>query len=158
MVTRVSGGLGETNKMRFVTRIVVAQSLSPVWLFATPRTWTAAPGLPGLRHLPELAHTHVPWVRDAIQPSHLLSSPSPPALNLSQHQMSQLFTRSGRSIRASASASILLMNIQDLFPLGLTGLVSLQSKGLSRVSSNNTVQKYQFFGTHPLWSSSHIHT
>ena len=73
--------------------------------------------------------------------------------------MSWLFTSGGQSIRASASTSVLLMNIQDWFPLGLTGLISLQSKGLSRVFSNTTVQKHQFFSTQPcLWSSSHIHT
>ena len=73
--------------------------------------------------------------------------------------MSQFFTLSGQSIGASASASILLMNIQDWFPLGLTGLISLQSKGLSRVFSNTTVQKHQFSGTQPsLWSNSHICT
>ena len=60
-------------------------------------------------------------------------------------QMSQLFTSGGQSIGASASASVLLMNIHDLFPLGWTGLISLQSKGLSRVFSNTTVQKHQFF-------------
>ena len=58
-----------------------------------------------------------------------------------------------------ASASVLLMNIQGWFPLGLTGLISLQSKGLSRVFSNTTVQKHQFFGAQTsLWSNSHIHT
>ena len=73
--------------------------------------------------------------------------------------MSQLFASGGQSIRASASASVLLMNIQDWFPLELSGLMSLQSKGLSRVFSNATVQKHQFFGIQPsLWSSSHIHT
>ena len=60
--------------------------------------------------------------------------------------MSQLFPSGGQSIGASASASILLMNIQGWFPLGLTGFVSLQSKGLSRVFSSTTVQKHQFFG------------
>ena len=65
----------------------------------------------------------------------------------------------GRSIGASASASILPMNIQGWFPLGLTGLISLLSKGLSRVFSNTTARKYQLFGTQPsLWSNSHIHT
>ena len=59
---------------------------------------------------------------------------------------SQLFTSSGQSIRASASASVLLMNIQDWSPLGWTGWISLQSKGLSRLFSNTTVQKHQFFG------------
>ena len=60
--------------------------------------------------------------------------------------MSQLFTSGGQSIGVSASALVLPMNIQDWFPLGLTGLISLQSKGLSRVFSNTTVQKHQFFG------------
>ena len=59
--------------------------------------------------------------------------------------MSQLFVLVGRSIRASASASVLPVNIWGWFPLGLTGLISLQSKGLSRVFSNTTVQKHQFF-------------
>ena len=73
--------------------------------------------------------------------------------------MSWLLTSGGRSIGASASASVLLMNIQDWFPLGWTGWISLQSKGLSRGFFNITVQKYQFFSTHPsLWSNSHIHT
>ena len=61
--------------------------------------------------------------------------------------MSQLFSSGGQSIEASASASVLQMNIQDWFPLGLTNLVSLQSKGLSRVFSNTSVQKHQFFCT-----------
>ena len=71
--------------------------------------------------------------------------------------MSQFFASGGQSI--GASASILSMNIQGWFPLGLTGLISLQSKGLSRVLSNTTVQKHQFFGVQPyLWSNSHICT
>ena len=73
--------------------------------------------------------------------------------------MSQLFTSGDQSIGVSASASVLPMNIQDWFPLGLTGLISLQSKGLSRVFSNTTVQKYQFFNIKlSLRSDSHIHT
>ena len=72
--------------------------------------------------------------------------------------MSQLFSSGGQSIGTSASASALPMNIQDWFPLGLTDLI-LQSKGLSRVFSNTTVQKHQFFRVQPsLWSNSHIHT
>ena len=71
--------------------------------------------------------------------------------------MSRLFASGGQSIRASASASVLPMNTQDWSPLGWTGLVSLQSKGLSRVFSNTTVQRHQFFGTQPfLLSSFHI--
>ena len=62
-------------------------------------------------------------------------------------QMSQFFTSGGQSIGVSASTSVLPMNTQDWFPLGLTGWMSLQSKGLSRVFSNTTVQKHQFFGT-----------
>ena len=73
--------------------------------------------------------------------------------------MSQFFASGGQSIGASASASVLLVNIQDWVPLGLTGWISLQSKGLSRVFSNTTVQKHQFFGTLPsLWCNSPIHT
>ena len=74
-------------------------------------------------------------------------------------QMSQFFASGGQSIGAPASASVLPMNIQGWFPLGLTGLLFLQSKGLSRVFSNTTVQKHQFFGAQSsLWSNSHIHT
>ena len=73
--------------------------------------------------------------------------------------MSRLFTSGGQSIGASASASVLPTNSQDWIPLGLTGWVSLQSKGLSRVFSNTTVHKHQFFDAHPsLWFNSHIHT
>ena len=63
--------------------------------------------------------------------------------------MSQFFTSSGQSIEASASASVLSMNVQDWFPSELTGLISLLSKGLSRVFSNTTVQKHRFFSTQP---------
>ena len=73
--------------------------------------------------------------------------------------MSQFFASGGQSIEASASVSVLPMNIQDWCPLGLTSLSSLQSKGLSRVFSNPTVQKHQFFGTQLcLWFNSYIHT
>ena len=73
--------------------------------------------------------------------------------------VSRLFTSGGHSIGASASASVLLLNICIDFPLGLTDLISLLSKGLSRVFSNTTVQKHQFFSTQlSLWSNSHIHT
>ena len=72
---------------------------------------------------------------------------------------SQFFMSGGQSIGTSASSSVLPMNIQDWFLLGLTGLMSLQPKGLSRVFFNTTVQKHQFFGSQfSLWSNSHIHT
>ena len=73
--------------------------------------------------------------------------------------ISQFFTSGSQSIRASATASVFPMNIQDWFPLGLIGWLSLQSMGLSRVFSNTTVQKHQFFGPQlSLWLNSHIHT
>ena len=73
--------------------------------------------------------------------------------------MSQLFTSGGQSMGASASASVLPVNIQSWFPSGLTGLISLLSKGLSTVFSNTAVGKHQIFGAQPsLWSYSHIHT
>ena len=121
----------------------------------------STPGLPVHHQLPEFTQTHVHWVGDAIQPSYPLSFPSPPAFNLSQHQsLSQWVSSSHQvaKVSVSASASVLPMNIQDWFPLGWTGLSSLQSKGLSRVFSNTTVQKHQFFSAHPsLWSNFHIH-
>ena len=175
----------------------------------------STPGLPVYHQLPEFTQTHVHWVSDAIQPSHPLSSPSPPAPNPStpfwrftvqfsrsltsnslqphglQHSRhsypwptpgacsntcpsswwcnptisssvvpfcslfqsfptsgsfprSHFFASGGQSIRVSASVSVLPMNIQDWFPLGLTGLSSLQSKD-SRVFSNTIVQKHQYF-------------
>ena len=73
--------------------------------------------------------------------------------------MSQFFTSGGQSTGVSASAPVFPMNIHDWFPLGSTGLISWQSKGLSRVSSNTTVQKHQFFGAQLfVWSNYHIHT
>ena len=73
--------------------------------------------------------------------------------------VTQFFASGGQSIGVSASASVLPMNIQDWFPLGLTSLFSFQSKGLSRVFSSTTIWKHQFFGAQPsLWSNSHIHT
>ena len=73
--------------------------------------------------------------------------------------MGQFFISGGQSFGVSASASDLPMNIQDWFPLGLTGWISLQTKGLSRVFCNTTVQKHQFSKAQPyLWSNSHIHT
>ena len=74
-------------------------------------------------------------------------------------QMSQLFASGGQSIGVSASASVLSVNIQDWFPLGWTGWISLPFKGLSRIFSNTTVQKHQFFSAQlSLYSNSHIHT
>ena len=116
------------------------------------------PDLPVHYQLPESTQIHVQWVGDAIQPSHPLSSPqSFPGSG--SFQMSQLFASGSQSTGVSASTSALLMNTQDWSPLGWTDWNSLQSKGLSRVFSNTTVQKHQFFGTQlSLQSNSHIHT
>ena len=122
----------------------------------------SSPDLPVHYQLLEFTQTHVHWVHDATQPSHLLS-PSPPAFNLSQHQglfkwVSSLH-QAAISIGVSASSSVLPMNIQDWSPLGWTGWISLQSKGLFRVFSNTTVQEHQFFGAKlSSQSNSHIHT
>ena len=120
------------------------------------------PGLPVHHQLPEFTQTHVHWVRDAIQPSHPLSSPSPPAPNPSQHQsfpMSQLFTWGGQSTGVSALASFLPKISQGWSPSEWTAMISLQSKGLSRVFPNTTVQKHQFFSAQPSSQfNSHIHT
>ena len=137
------------------------QSLSCVWLCYPMDCST--PGFPVHHQLPEPTQTHVHRVSDAIQPSHPLLSPSPPDFSLSQHQgsfpMSQFFASGGQSIGVPASGSVLSMNIQVWFPLEWTGWISLQSKGLSRVFFNTTVQKHKFFGTQlSLQSNSHIHT
>ena len=125
------------------------QSLSCVRLFENPMD-CSTPGFPVHHQLLEFTQTHVHWVSDAIQLSHPLSSPSPPPFKRpasGSFQMSQLFTSGGQSIGVSASTSVLPMNSQDWFPLGWTGWISLLSKGLSRVLSNTTVQKHQFFCT-----------
>ena len=106
------------------------------------------PGLPVHHQLPDFTQTHVHRVGDAIQQSHPLSSSPPPAPNPSQHQGVFQWVNSawdGQSIGVLASPSVLPMNTQDWSPLGWTGWISLQSKGLSRVSLNTTVQKHQFF-------------
>ena len=122
----------------------------------------STPGLPVQHQLLEFTQTHVHWVGDTIQPSH------PVFLFFSCLQffpasgsflMSQIFASGGQSVGVSATASVLSMNTQDWSPLGWTGWISLQSKGLSRVFSNTTVQKHQFFGAQlSSQSNSHIHT
>ena len=133
------------------------QSLSHVWLFATP--WTAAcqASLSITNSWSLLKLTSVELVMPSshhIPFSCLQSFPASESF-----PMSQFFTSGGQSIEVSASASVLPVNIQDWFPLGWTGWISLQSKGLLRVFSNTTVQKHQFFSSQlSLWSNSHFHT
>ena len=118
-------------------------------------------GLPVHHQLPEFTQTHIHRVSDAIQPSHPLLSPSPPApqsLPASESfPMSQLFTWGGQSTGVSALASFLPKKSQGWSPSQWTGWISLQSKGLSRVFYNTTVHKHQFFGAQPSsQSNSHI--
>ena len=134
------------------------QSPSHVWLFVTP--WTARPPCPS--PTPEIYSNSCPlslWCHPTISSSVIPFSCLQSFPASGSFQMSQLFASGGHSIGVSASASVLPMNIQDLFPLGCTGWISLQFKGLSRVFSNTTVQKYQFFSAQlSLYSNSHIHT
>ena len=109
----------------------------------------STPGLSVHHQLLGSTQTHLHWVSDTIQPSHPRSSPSPPAPQSlpasGSFPMSQLFAWGGQSIGVSALASFLPMNTQVWYPSEWTGWISLQSKGLSRVFSNTTVQKHQFF-------------
>ena len=149
------------NGMFFQPLLKVVQLLSPVWLFATP--WTVA-------HQASLSFTisqsllKLMSIESVIPSNHitlchplLLLSQSFPASGY--FLVSWLFTSGGQSIGVSALASVLPMNIQDWFPLGLTGLISSLSKGLSRVFTNTTIQKHQVFSAPPyLWSNCHICT
>ena len=122
----------------------------------------STPGLPVHHQLPEFTQTHVRWVGDAIQPSHPVVpfSSCPQSLPASgSFPMSQLFPWGGQSTGVSALASFLPKTTQDWSPLEWTVWISLQSKELSRVFSNTTDQKHQFFSTQlSSQSNSHIHT
>ena len=142
------------NKLIFVS----VQLLSHVQLFATP--WTAArqsslsiTNTGACSNSCPLSQWCHPMILSSVVPfSSWLQSFSASGSFL----ISQLFTSGGQNI--GTSASVLVMNIQDWFPLELTGLISLQSKGLSRVFSNTTVPEHQFFSAQlSLWLKSHIH-
>ena len=140
--------------------VVVVQSLSHIQLFAT--LWTAA-------RQASLSFT-ISWSfkfmsLEVVMPSNHLIFCRPLLLlpsifpSVGSFPMSWLFASGGQTIGASASASVPPMNIQCWFPLGLTGLISLQSKWLSRVFYITTVGKHQFFSALPsLWANSHIIT
>ena len=113
----------------------------------TPRVYSNSCSLSWWCH-PTISSSVIPFS------SHLQSFPA-----LRSFQMSQFFAWGGQNIGVSASAPVLPMNIQDWFPLGWTGWISLQSEGLSRVFSNTTVQKHQFISVQlSLESNSHSHT
>ena len=121
------------------------------------------PGLPVHHQLLEFTQNSCAssqWCHPAISSSVILFSSCPQSLPASgSFQMSQLFASGGQSTGVSASTSVPPMNTQDWSPLGWTGWTSFQSKGLSRVFINTTVQKHQFFGTQlSSQSNSHIHT
>ena len=136
-------------------------SLSHVWLLATP--WTAARqaslSITNLQSLLKLISI------ESVMPSNHLILCCPLLLlpsiffSIRSFPVNQFFVSGGQSIGTSASASVLPMNIQDWFPLGLKSWISLQSKGISRVFYNMTVQKHEVLGAQPsLWSNSHILT
>ena len=129
------------------------QSFSHVRLFATP--WItqcqASLSITNSRSLLKLMS-----IESVMPSSHLIHCRPlllllqiPPSIRVNSDELSQLFAWGGPSIGVSASASVLPMNTQDWSPLGWTGWISLQSKGLSRVFSNSTVQKHRFFGAQP---------
>ena len=135
------------------------QLLSNVWLFETHglQHGQASLSITNSRSLPKLLSIKL------VMPSAISSSVIPFSFHLQSFPasgsfpMSHFFISGSQRIVASASASVLPMNIQDQFPFELTGLISLLSKGLSRVFSNTTVQKHQFFGAQlSLQSNSHI--
>ena len=131
--------------------IIVIQSLSPVWLFVTHGQQHTR--FPCPSPFPRACSNSCPlsqWCHPTISSSVVPFSPCLQSFPVSgSFLMSQMFASGGQSIRTSTSASVLPVKIQDWFPLGLTGLISLQPKGLSRVFSNTIVQKHQFFSTQP---------
>ena len=141
--------------------VVSVQLLSCVLVFVTPEPQHAKPPcpspIPGIypNSCPSSWCCH-PTISSSVVPfsSCLYSFPASGSF-----PMSQFFPSGGQSIGVSASTSVLPVSVQDWFPLGWNGWISLQSKGLSRVFSNTTVQKHQFFGAQPsAQSNSHIHT
>ena len=125
--------------------MVSVQSLSRVWVFVT--LWTAAHPSPAPRAYPNSCPMHQ-WCHPTISSSAIPFSSRLQYFPASESSpMSQFFASGGQSAGVSASASVLPMNIQDWFPLGWTSWISLQSKRLSRVFSNTTVQKYLLFST-----------
>ena len=136
----------------------VVQLLSLVHLFPTP--WTAACQASLSFTISQVCSNSCQWYQPTISLTDAPFSSCPQSFPVSGSlPVSRLFTSGGQSIGASASASVLPMNIQGWFTWGLTGFISVQYKGLSRVSSSTMIRKYRFFGTQPsLCSNSHILT
>ena len=129
-------------------------SVSQSWISLCDAMDCSTPGLPVLHQLPEFTQIHVQWVGDAIQPSHLLSSPSPPALNLSQLQGIFQWVSSSHQVAKVLKLSFSISPSNEhtgLISLGWTDWTSLQSEGLSRVFPNTTVQKHWFFVVKPFY-------
>ena len=147
--------------MLYIFSVSSVQLLSHVWLIVTP--WTAARQV-SLSITNSWSLFKLMPIESVMPSNHLiLCRPLllPPSIFSASGslQLSQFFALCGQSIGVSAWTSALPMNIQDWFPWGLTGWISLQSKGLSKVFSNTTVQKHQLFGVQPsLWSNSHVRT
>ena len=158
--------IGKINTLVLLEGKIVVQLLSCVWFFATP--WTAARQSSLFftisRSLLKLIEfdgitNWSRWCHPTISSSVALFSFCPQSFPGSGSlAMSRLFSSGCQSIGASALVSVLSASVQGWFPLGLTALISLQSKGLSTFFSSTTVQKHQFFGSQPLWSNSPIGT
>ena len=144
---RLSSSSSRFISIIFLDSIPVASSVTQLCLTLCDPMDCSMPGFPVHHQLLDPPQTHVHQVSDAIQPSHPLSSPSPPAPNPSQHQgLFQWVSSSHQMVRVLEFQLQQQMNIQDWFPLGWTDWISLQPKWLSRAFSNTTVQKHQFFG------------
>ena len=132
-----------------IHRLPLVQSLSSIWLLATHGLQHARPPCPSptpgvYSNSCPLSRWHHPTISSSVIPFSSCFQSFPAS---GSFQMSQLFTSGGQRIGVSASASLLPMNTQDWSPSGWASWISLQSKGLSRIFSNTTVQKYQFFST-----------
>ena len=147
MVKSVSWGCSVVQSCLNVCDLMDCRTPGFPWSSLSPRTWSNSCPLSLWCH-PTISASVIPLL------SCLQSFPASGSF-----RMTRFFTSGNQSIAASALASVLPMNIKDWFPLGCTGWISLQSKGLSRVFSNTTLQKHQFFGVQlSLWSNSHTHT
>ena len=151
------------NDLKIIHKITISsvQLLSRVWLFATcgmehARLPCPSPAPRAYSNSCPSSQCCHPTISSSVIPFSSCFQSFPGS---GSFPVSHFFTSGGQSIGVSASTSVLPMNIQDWFPLGKTGWISLQSKELSRVFSNTTVQKHQSFSAQlSLWSNSHIHT